>query len=205
MFRFPKPVLAVGGAALTMVLLTLAAPRTVHAVAAALVEVTNTSSNPVVTQTTGAQAANMIHLQCGFNMDYKDSACFQITSTGVLSYEGPNIPYTVPNGSYLVITAADVAPSSNGGNTPSCPGVYYATIGNNTNPANPINFLTVTTSNNLVTTHFTYPPPSGIVIAPGTGVYGLGHIIVPTTGQFAGSCSNFAYDVVDLYGYLTTN
>ena len=204
MFRLPKPVLAVGGAALATVLLILAAPRTVHAVAAALVEVTNTSSNPVVTQTTGAQATNMVHLQCGFNMNDKISPCWQITSTGALNAQ-PNTPYTVPSPNYLVITAADVAPTSNGGGTPSCPGDYFATIGNNTNTFNPINFLTVTTSNALVTTHFTYPPPSGIVIASGTNVYGLGYIIIPTTGQFAGSCSAFAYEVVDLYGYLTTS
>ncbi len=204
MISLSKSVLAVGGAALATVLLILAAPRTVHAVAAALVEVTNTSSNPVVTQTTGAQATNMVHLQCAFNMNNRMSPCSQITSTGELKGQ-PNTPYTVPSPNYLVITAADVAPGANGGNTINCPGVYYATIGNNTNGLNPINFLTVTTSNALVTTHFTYPPPSGIVIAPGTGVYGLGFIIIPTTGQFAGSCSGFAFDFVDLYGYLTTN
>jgi hypothetical protein len=198
MFRLSKSVLTVGGAALATVLLILAAPRTVQAVAAALVEVTNTSSNPVVTQTTGAQATNMVHLQCEFNMNNKISPCSQVTSTGEF-----NAYYTVPSPNYLVITAADVAPGSNGGNTPSCPGVYYATIGNNTNGY--INFLTVTTSNALVTTHFTYPPPSGIVIAPGTNVYGLGFIIIPTTGQRAGSCAGFALDVVDLYGYLTTS
>jgi hypothetical protein len=176
----------------------------VHAVAAALVEVTNTSSNPVVTQTTGAQATNMVHLQCAFNMNNRISPCWQITSTGAVNAQ-PNTPYTVPSPNYLVITAADVAPGVNGGVTINCPGVYYATIGNNTNGLNPINFLTVTTSNALVTTHFTYPPPSGIVIAPGTNVYGLGFIIIPTTGQRAGSCAGFALDVVDLYGYLTTS
>jgi hypothetical protein len=202
MTRLPKFVLPVG-AILVLGVLILTAPRTVHAIAAALVQVTNTASNPVVTQTTGAQAANMIHLQCGFNMDYTDRPCYPITSAGVLNYEYGS--YIVPTGSYLVITAADVAPNSNGGFTLACPGVYNAAIGNNTNGLNPINFLTVTTSNALVTTHFTYPPPSGIVIAPGTVVYGLGYIIVPATGQFAGSCSNLAFEIVDLYGYLTAN
>jgi hypothetical protein len=203
MIRLPKFLLPVG-VVLILGVFILIAPRAVHAIAAALVQVTNTASNPVVTQTTGAQATNMIHLQCVFNMSYKNQACFQITPTGVLSYAGPDIPYMVPNGSYLVITAADVAPYSNGGATPNCPGQYIATIGNNTNPANPINFLTLTTSNNLVTTHFTYPPPSGIVIAPGTGVWALGYVIIPATGQFA-SCGSSTLDVVDLYGYLTAS
>ena len=194
------------GAVLALCLLILAAPRTVQAVAAALVQITNTAANPVVTQTTGAQAANMIHLNCTFNMVYaRNNPCWQITSTGTLTYEGPTIPYTVPAGSNFVITAVDVFPAPNGGNTASCPGVYVATIGNMSNPANPISFLSLNTSNASVTTHFTYPPPSGIVIGPNTGVYANGFILNPATGQLAGNCASFALDVVDLYGYLTTD
>jgi hypothetical protein len=48
MIRLRVSALAVGGIVLAAGLLILAAPRTVHAVAAALVQVTNTASNPVV-------------------------------------------------------------------------------------------------------------------------------------------------------------
>jgi hypothetical protein len=205
MTRLQKLLLPVG-AVVALGLVMLSAPRTVHAVAAALVQITNTASDPVVTQTTGAQAANMIHLNCVFNLVYgRNNPCWQVTSAGMLSYEGPTVPYTVPSGSYLVITAADVFPAPNGGATAACPGVYIATIGNMSNPLNPVSFLSLTTSNNPVTTHFTYPPPSGIVIGPNTGVYAEGYILNATTGQFVGNCANSALDVVDLYGYLTTD
>jgi len=205
MNRLSKIFLPVG-VVVALGLFILAAPRTVQAVAAALVQITNTAANPVVTQTTGAQAANMIHLDCTFNMVYgRNNPCEQITSTGTLSFEGPNIPYTVPNGSYLVITAVDVYPAPNGGNTAACPGDYNATIGNLSNPFNPVSFINLNTTNSSVTTHFTYPPPSGIVIGPNTGVYATGFILNPATGQPQGNCSNFALDVVDLYGYLTTD
>jgi hypothetical protein len=36
----------------------------VHALTAALVQVTNTAANPVVTQGVGAQAAQNVYLQC---------------------------------------------------------------------------------------------------------------------------------------------
>jgi hypothetical protein len=193
MFRLPKSVLAVGGAALATVLLLLAAPRTVHAVAAALVEVTNTSSNPVVTQTTGAQAANMVHLLCQFTMAGQSNACLQISSSAVLSA----LPYTVPSGNYLVITAADIAAQASG--LAGCPGIYYARIGTVDG------FLNLSTSDNGLTAHFAYPPPSGIVIAPDTPLSAFGFIRNPATGQIAGSCAGSVTENADIYGYLTTN
>jgi hypothetical protein len=198
MIRLPKFLLPVG-VILVLGAFILTAPRTVHAVAAALVEVTNTSSNPVVTQTTGAQATNMVHLHCTFNMYLQSSPCFQVSTNGGLIIQGPGNPYTVPNANYLVITAADVTPQAGG--TASCPGFFDAVIGT----FNFTGILNLVTSNSPITTHFTYPPPSGIVIAPGTGVTAVGAIFNPTTGQFAGSCSESANDVVNLYGYLTTN
>ena len=48
--RISKSVMAVGGVVVAAGLLTLTNPKTVHAVAAALVQVTNTASNPVVAQ-----------------------------------------------------------------------------------------------------------------------------------------------------------
>jgi hypothetical protein len=205
MNRIPKIFLPVG-VVVALGLFILAAPRTVQAVAAALVQITNTAANPVVTQTTGAQATNMLHLNCTFNLVYgRNTPCWQITSSGTVNFEGPNIPYTVPSGSNFVITAVDVYPAPNGGGTAACPGVYVASIGNVSSVFNPISFLSLTTSNAPVTTHFTYPPPSGIVIGPNTGVYANGNIFNAATGQLVGNCANSSLDVVDLYGYLTTD
>jgi hypothetical protein len=49
MFRLPKTALHFGAAAIVAGALLLTAPRAVHAVAAALVQVTNTTANPVPT------------------------------------------------------------------------------------------------------------------------------------------------------------
>jgi len=64
MIRLSKSVLAVGAVVLAGSLITLMNPKAVHALAAALVQVTNTASNPAVTQSVGAQAGNMVHLTC---------------------------------------------------------------------------------------------------------------------------------------------
>src|SRR5580658_2987813 len=47
MFRLPKTVSTYGAAAISAAVLLLAAPRAAHSVAAALVQVTNTTANPV--------------------------------------------------------------------------------------------------------------------------------------------------------------
>jgi hypothetical protein len=47
MFRLPKSVLSFCGGALALGVLILAAPRAAHAIAATLVQVTNTAANPV--------------------------------------------------------------------------------------------------------------------------------------------------------------
>ncbi len=205
MNRLSKIFLPVG-VVVALGLFILAAPRTVQAVAAALVQITNTAANPVVTQTTGAQATNMLHLNCTFNLVYgQNNPCRQITSSGTFNFEGPNIPYTVPSGSNFVITAVDVFPGPWGGGNAECPGVYVASIVSLSKSPYAINFLSLATSNAPVTTHFTYPPPSGIVIGPNTGVYASGSIFNAATGQLAGNCAIFSQEDVDLYGYLTTD
>jgi hypothetical protein len=107
MLRLSKSVLAVGGVVLAGALITVMNPKTVHAVAAALVQVTNTASNPVVTQGVGAQAGNMVQLICPLALSQTNFSCFD--STGGVS---TNSPYTVPARKSLVITAIDVLPGS---------------------------------------------------------------------------------------------
>jgi hypothetical protein len=50
MIRLPKSVLSFGAVALVAVVATLAVPRAAHGIAAALVQVTNTSASPVMNQ-----------------------------------------------------------------------------------------------------------------------------------------------------------
>jgi hypothetical protein len=64
MFRLPKSVLSFGAVALVACGLTLAVPRTAHAVAAALVQVTNTSANPVLIQSVDAPGRNIYQSTC---------------------------------------------------------------------------------------------------------------------------------------------
>jgi hypothetical protein len=63
MKRFQKYSLQVAAAAILAVVLTLAAPRAVHAVTAALVTVTNTASNPVVVQSVNQLTSQNVMLQ----------------------------------------------------------------------------------------------------------------------------------------------
>ena len=191
-----KSALAVTGTIVAAGLITLMSPKTVHAVAAALVEVTNTSSNPVVTQTTGAQAANMVHVKCVFtNGNNRITPCTSyITSAGVFESS-----YTVPSGNYLVITAADVLPVQ--GDIAECPGNYFAAIVSNVPSSEAL--LGFSTSDNPVTNHFAYPPPSGVVIPPGTVLSAGGAISNTNTGLVSSNCT--ALELIDLYGYLTTS
>jgi len=189
--RSPKVLLPVG-LALALGALILAAPRTVQAVAAALVQITNTASNPVVTQTTGAQAANMVHLECTINMSGDPNGCYQVAAKGVGNPQGGT--YTVPSGNYLVITAADVYPDPFEATNPQCPGAYNISVDG----------LNLTTSNNPVTTHFTYPPPSGVVFGPGNVIQAQGIILTGPVVEPVVSCQYGTQDQIDLYGYLTT-
>jgi hypothetical protein len=62
MIRIPKPVVSFGGLFLAVGLITLAIPRTTHALAAALVQVNNTTENPAITQSVPSQASRLVYL-----------------------------------------------------------------------------------------------------------------------------------------------
>jgi hypothetical protein len=183
--RISRSVMAVGGMVVAAGLITLATPKAVHAVAAALVQVTNTASNPVVTQGVGAQAGNMVHLTCSqVSLEGTSSVCTRIGADGSVTSD-----YTVPAGESLVITAIDVLLN----NVSICPGDYNIRLGT---PTLDGIFLHLTTTNALVTTHFTYP--SGLVIGPGIRPTWTGDLEVVGQGE---ACSGF--ESVDLFGYLT--
>ncbi|HEY5380936.1 MAG TPA: hypothetical protein VIJ65_01670 [Acidobacteriaceae bacterium] len=84
-------------------------PKTVHALAAALVQVTNTASNPVVTQNMGQQAAQIIHLRCTQDTIGRSGpgGCVLFSPSG----NTITVPYVVPANQSLVITSVDILPT----------------------------------------------------------------------------------------------
>jgi hypothetical protein len=60
---FTKSVLSFGAAVFAVGALLLAVPRTAHAVAAILVQVTNTAVNAAITQSVPSQAAQLVNLE----------------------------------------------------------------------------------------------------------------------------------------------
>ena len=185
MIRLSKSVLAVGGVVLAGGLITFMKPKTVHAVvAAALVQVTNTSSNPVVSQGIDKQAGNMVHLNCSVTLSGDLFTCIRFAPDGSTTFH-----YTVPAGEFLVITAMDVLPIT----PPACPGNYFITLGT---PTEIGVYTTVETTNAQVTTHLTYP--SGLVIGEGISPTWEGFGETSTEGV---SCPGS--ELVNMFGYLT--
>jgi hypothetical protein len=154
MFKPSKSVLSFGAGALVLGVLILAAPRAAHAIAATLVQVTNTASNPAVTQDVSRQVAQIVSLGTT-TIGGQPSQFLNFLSNG--TYVNG---YTVPANQYLVITSADVTGQG-------CAGLSIAlAITNYT--------LAYWVVSGVNSTHFDYP--SGIVVPPGTtpleAVYG---------------------------------
>jgi hypothetical protein len=185
MIRPPKSVFTVAGIVVIATVLTLTAPRTVHAVAAALVQITNTSANPAVTQDIGQAASQMVYLSC---VSARSGAfgCDQYVDVPGNTPPQQFAGFTVPANRYFVITAVDVNNSDTGSSCPTPINIGMATeIGNNT-----LFRFGWTLAANAPTTHFTYPP--GFALAPGTT------IVMNNSSQ---TCSA----EVDVYGYLTAD
>jgi hypothetical protein len=143
-FRLPKTVPTYGAAAIVAAALLLAAPRAAHAIAATLVQVTNTAASPAITQGTEKQAAQLVDLfaQSSF------SEFYNVLPTGNYVFG-----YAIPSNQYLVITGVDVTPAT-------CQGTISVSLV--TSGTLEIKSWYVAGPN---TTHFDYP--SGILLAPG--------------------------------------
>jgi hypothetical protein len=145
MIKPSKSVLSFGAGAFALGVLMLATPRAAHAVAAALVQVTNTASNPAVTQDVTHQVAQLVSLGVT-TIGGEPSQFLNFLSNGTYV-----IGYTVPANQYLVITSVDVTGQG-------CTGLNVSIgIGNYT----PASWIV----SGVNTTHFDYA--SGIVIPPG--------------------------------------
>ncbi len=145
MMRIPKSVVSFGAVALAAGVLTLAIPRTAHALAAALVQVANTPASPAITQDISKQANQMVQLFC-------PAASNGISNCSVEDSGGPQ--YTVKDGQSLVINTVEFIPQSAG---------EYQVV-----------FLDIARGNALHPWGFTGPNnvqfqyPSGIMLAAGT-------------------------------------
>jgi hypothetical protein len=182
--------MAVGGVVVAAGLITLTTPKAVHAVAAALVDVTNTAANPVVTQSTNHQAAQIITLECdGINGPY----CFPINSTADNDHGGI---FGVPAGQSFVVTSIDIQATSVAGlaTAPGCSSSrnFWLMSAYNGTETNYTRWY-ISPNQNY---HFAYS--TGFVFGPGSYVYVYDD----------GSCySQYpAYDdFVILQGYLTAS
>ncbi len=191
MIRLSRSVMAVSGVVVAAGVIGFTNPKTVHVVAAALVQVTNTASNPVVTQSIGQQAAQFVYLDCVPSSSGTGGTCYAVTN----GFRG-STPYVVPANESLVITAADVytfiADNEAVNGEPACnagreDGVFTSDgamlvweIVNNTSP-----------------THFTYP--SGVVFGPSSPVTSS------SKHYTAGLDAECGGDPILLYGYLTAS
>ena len=184
MIRLPKSVASFGAVALAAGVLALAVPRAAHAVAAAMVLVTNTAANPAITQSAPSQAAQLVQLVGILSPSTAFGAFFNAFTAG----RPVSSQYSVPNNQSLVITAVDVTPP--GGCASGAFGFTLSSLaGGAVQPT-----WTASAPN---VGHFEYP--SGIVLPPGTIV----QVMFAYASNTAGNCGQPM--TVDMYGYLTFN
>jgi hypothetical protein len=160
----------------------LLSPKAAHAVAAALVQVTNTVSNPAITQEPGHQANQILHL-INVSGPGSNAEFFAVFGGGIFTFAYFN------NGgsSSVVITAADIQANTGAG----CPAntSQQVNLYNTYESATGLIKSWSISGNN--TYHFAYP--NGIVLPPGS----VPSIQTPNT--------NACTLVVDLFGYYTAN
>jgi hypothetical protein len=167
----------VGCATVFSVVLTFAPPREVHALAAALVEVTNTTANPAVNEDISRQASQIVHLTTLGKANVQPATMTQLHQYIPGGTFGP--PYVVPAGQNLVITSIEASVFTAGDN--------FLNLYDNTT----IGQREYWSLPNVGLTQLQFS--SGFVYPAGSPVYV--YIGGQTTTQMA----------VDIHGYLTAN
>jgi hypothetical protein len=169
------------GAALGVVAtLALVTPRAAHAVAvaAALVQVTNTVASPAITQDTSKRASQLVQLNCGSSVNITQDAVSRCYEFSLANAFGPPPAYSVPAGQNLVITSVEL--SNSGGYT----GNNQLYLGD-TNQGVNYHQWTFSGPNTI---EFQYP--SGIALSSGTA---------PVVSSINGGA------FLQITGYLTSN
>jgi hypothetical protein len=185
--RISKSTLSWGGVAVAAILFTLAVPRAAHAVVAALVQVTNTASSPVVAQGIGNQAAQIVQIECGYLPGGPQSfGCSAVPATGLLSVPPPTSVYNVPAGETLVVTSVDIL-SGSAADSPCMSPASVQLIINVPGALGPRKVWIVPSGAGTV--HYVYP--SGILISPEAILTGVVNTISTCTLT------------LDMHGYLT--
>jgi hypothetical protein len=182
MIKLPKSVLPFGAGALALGALIVAAPRAAHAIAATLVQVTNTSASPAVAQDVSRMASQNVQLISSPSSANGPTANAVAPGAHVALYQmfpngdyGAN-PFVVPAGQSLIITSISL----------SLEGSYAAVgIGNTSNAALREQFSLTATS--------VFSFPSGVVFPAGDSIF----------VQNYGASS--AGVIFTLHGYLTSN
>jgi hypothetical protein len=180
--QFTKRLLmGLGGVALVAMLASMFVPKSVHALVATLVQVSNTPSNPVPNADVNKSAAQNIELFCA------DVAVNNFCS--LQPQNGPQVAWNVPDGMNFVITDVDIV-------VQSIPGVSSG--GPNATLRWDIGDIAFTRQeswfvpNSNTTTQFHYS--SGIVVIAQSSLV-MSFFIIPNGGN------SFAI----LHGYLTPN
>jgi hypothetical protein len=192
MFRISKSAVSWGGVAVAAILFTLSVPRAAHAVAAALVQVTNTASSPVISQGIGNQAAQIVQIECGHQpFDSHDEGCQAVPATGLGNGLIPGSTYVVPQNETLVVTSVDILSGIAAG-TPCMSPVLAEVITTTPTPLNTEQFVRKfwIVPSGAGTVHYVYP--SGVLFSPGT-------TIVDVASNGTGGCTL----LLDMHGYLT--
>jgi hypothetical protein len=155
MKRFHKHSLQIAAAAILVAVLTLAAPRAAHAVAAALVNVTNTAASPAISQGVNLLASENVFLTpTTSSAPNKPVPLARHLPDGTASSSA----FVVPSGQSLVVTTIDITP-------PSVAGSYQVIVYNGVN-THIRKILYVPGVFNIV-----FQFPSGIVFPEGESVY----------------------------------
>jgi len=176
MMRFAKNVLmAVGAVALAAMLLAVMAPKAVHAVAATMVQVVNTTSSPVPSEDIYRLPARNIQLVCNASTN----ACAIAEQDGTFD---ASTPWKVPSGMDFIVTDLEITTDGTGSAITSNFGLEW------TPPSGKLIGFGWEVLNNGVTAEYQFT--NGIVILPGS-----------TPTPIFGSSVNFAA----LRGYLTPN
>ncbi len=178
MIRFRNFAFSFAGTIVAAALLVVCVPRAAHAVAAALVQVTNTAANPAITEDTSHQASQIVTIQCQTLSFSPFMNCEHITGGINGEVPGPNGGYVVPANQYFVLKSIDDYTFSN--SSPVQVGIRLLGPQNQGNPAETV-FMSPNSQISFA---------SGIVAGPGTEV---------TPGIIEGAA------LLTLHGYLTSN